>query len=314
MFAGCGGFSYGFEQAGFHVGVASDYDPSACRTWARNHTGRIIEGDITRADILDVVSEVAAGSSIIIGGPPCVAYSMSGSRDPKDPRGRLFEQYVEVVRRVQPLGFLMENVPGLLSMEHEDGMVAEIICKRMGGLGYEVGHKLLVASDYGVPQDRKRVFFVGFLKGSGIIFGWPEPTHGEGLLPRVTVRDAIGDLSGAPWDKDMHHYPSRHTPAFVRKIRGTPVGRSVTSNYAEVFFRAWPDRPAPTIKANNGSVLVHWEHDRCMTPRELARLQGFPDSFGFCGSKHDVLIQIGNAVPVGLAKVLGERMALALGG
>ncbi len=200
-------------------------------------------------------------------------------------------------------------------MRHADGSVPEVIASKLDEIGYEVGHRVLLASDYGVPQDRERVFFVGAEKGSTtpLAPSWPAPTHGKGLRPPKSVRGAIGDLDGIPDDKAFSHIRVKHSEDFLDKISKTPIGSSVTG-FGEAFFRVFPDKPSPTVKANNGSVFIHYASDRCMTPRELARLQDFPDSFMFKGSKYDTLMQIGNAVPVGLAREIGFEVFRILQG
>jgi len=314
LFSGCGGMSKGFEESGlFKVSVANDICEIAAKTWKKNHKGKIIVGDISSWSVQDQIacefSKVPC--DIIIGGPPCVAYSMSGGRDPNDPRGKLFEQYIALVKRLQPRIFIMENVKGILSMKHAEGFVTQIISDKFQSIGYEVDKKILVASEYGVPQSRERVIFVGKRVGSGVVWEWPSKTHGEGLAPMVTTRQAICDLIDAPEDKEWSHVFTKHSQDYVKKINQTPIGKSVTG-YSESCFRCHPDMPSKTVKANNGGVFIHYVRNRCMSARELARLQSFPDDFIFVGGKSDVLKQIGNAVPVQLAKVLAQAAAKAL--
>ena len=311
LFSGCGGMSTGFESTGlFKVVAANEYWEPACKTWESNHTGKMIKGDITDKSIRDQLVELCEGSvDVVIGGVPCVAFSMSGKRDPNDPRGKLFEQYVEMVEHLQPKVFVMENVVGIKSMIHSEGPVPQIIISRFSEKGYDVAFRTLLASDYGVPQDRERVIFVGVKRGSRLPLepSWPTPTHGQGLIPKRTVRMAVDDLEEVPDDKEFSHIRTKHSKSFLEKISNTPIGSSVTG-FGEAFFRVWPDKPSPTVKANNGSVFIHYRSDRCMTPRELARLQDFPDNFKFNGSKYDVLVQIGNAVPIGLAREIGYEV------
>ena len=143
---------------------------------------------------------------------------------------------------------------------------------------------------------------------------FPEPTHAKfasksgDILPWVSVRDAIADLEDLPEDRDFWHVFVRSSPEYVKRIRQTPVGQSVNDDYGEAAYRNPPDQPAITVKANNGGVLVHYSQDRLMSPRELARLQGFDDSFRFLGTKGEVLVQIGNAVPVGLSRAVATAV------
>ena len=314
LFAGCGGMSQGFEESGsFDVVVANEMWKPAADTWKNNHKGKMIVGDITSKEVQDAI--VAGFDSspceVIIGGPPCVAYSMAGNRDPNDPRGKLFEQYVALVKRLQPKFFVMENVKGILSMKHAEGSVPEIITKKFKDAGYEVTHKLLLASSYGVPQARERVIFVGWKSDLGIDWEWPAETHGEGKLPPVTVRQAISDLEEKPQDAASNHVHTKHSEEYIKTIHKTKIGTSVTG-YSETCFRCDPDLPSKTVKANNGGVFIHYLKDRCMSVRELARLQSFPDDFIFKGGKSDMFKQIGNAVPVMFAKAIAKSVAKAL--
>jgi DNA (cytosine-5)-methyltransferase 1 len=238
---------------------------------------------------------------------------MSGKRDPNDPRARLFEDYLEIVKRLQPSVAVIENVHAIVSAKNPDGgLVIDEITSGFRHLGYEVKFQILNAADYGVPQKRKRAVIVATRVGISIPF--PEPTHSKDpsssnhRLPWVTVKDAIGDLEDVPEDKGAQHIFVKSHPKFIERIRATPIGESVAMGYRESFYRNPPDQPAITVKANNGGVLVHYSQHRLMSPRELARLQGFPDSFRFLGSKSAVLIMIGNAVPVGLAKAVATSV------
>ena len=199
--------------------------------------------------------------------------------------------------------------------------VTDVIKSDFEELGYDVEIKLLNAVNYGVPQKRERVIFIGYrndLKMKGKI-DYPTETHSQfgddGKLPWVSVRDAIDDLKDAPEDKEgLQHIYTTHTPAFTEKIVATPIGHSVNPDYGEAFYRCPPDSPSNTVKENHGGVFIHYEKNRVMTPRELARLQSFPDSFVFKGSKSCILVQIGNAVPCKLGEAVAGvvKKALAL--
>ena len=259
---------------------------------------------------------------------------MSGKRDPDDPRGHLFEDFLGMVRLLQPKIVVGENVVGIKSAIHPrepywdinapwlkkvvpgsyessllDYAVNEtvgwkIICK-LGELGYYADCQILNAADYGVPQARRRVIFVGVRNDLPIAEDFPAPTHGPGLAPWGTVRETIGDLANRPEDLEWSHVFARHSPDHLERIRRTPIGASVNPKYRDAWYRQPPDEPARTVKENHGGVFIHYAKDRAMTPRELARLQSFPDNYLFCGSKGDVLKQIGNAVPPMLAKAVG---------
>lgn len=378
LFAGCGGLSKGFEQAGFDVIAANDILGHAMQTYKRNHPqSKFFFGDITqpgiKQDIIDYVKN--KGCDVIVGGPPCQAYSLAGFRDPDDPRGKLFEEYVEIVNSVKPKIFVMENVKGILTMKHDkenlskeqmdrlnllrklerekkellvsrkqfknnperykfdkpeeqrleelnseikiakmglgnyEEKVTDQIINRFAKIGYNVKFELLNSANYGVPQRRERVIFIGTQSGK---IGYPEPTHNKegsvNLKKWVSVKEAIGDLEDRDEDILFNHIMTSHNKEFKEKIKNTPIGKSIFGNFSDAFFRSYPDQPSRTVKENHGGVFVHYKNNRVMTPRELARLQSFPDDFIFEGSKSQQLVQIGNAVPVGLAKAIAENI------
>jgi site-specific DNA-cytosine methylase len=385
LFAGCGGLSYGLQMAGFEVVAANDISAAAAQTHQLNHpSSRFFLGSITNPEIRNALIEHSRAENvdIVVGGPPCQAYSLAGKRDVDDERGHLFEDYVSVVDALRPKFFVMENVKGLLSMRHDrldlsaaeqevldrlkdlekeqirlrklrkqskntdriafsdsDALrlatvgdaiaqlrlqtadlresVPDRIVSRLQALGYHVEYRVLNAADYGVPQRRERVVFVGTRLGLPVEF--PEPTHREvsdatsiferDLSPWVTTQDAIGDLEGAREDTAWSHEFTRHKPQFVERLALTPVGSSVYEGFSDAWYRQPPDEPSRTVKENHGGVFVHYKHPRVLTPRELARLQSFPDEFRFFGPKSKVLVQIGNAVP----PLLGRAIGVALG-
>ena len=373
LFSGCGGLNEGFKQAGFKTIVSNDIWNPAKETFENNNGSTdFILGDITQKKIRNKIISLGKKADIIIGGPPCQAYSMAGSRDVDDPRGRLFEDYVRIVKDVRPKYFIMENVMGLLSMEHDrvnlkpseykklaeikklerekaslllkrkqskntkavkflksdereleeikellkekkkttSGLrvkVTETIKKRFGRLGYDVQIQVLNAADYGVPQKRQRVIVIGGLDNNPIKF--PDPSYKaksnsknlelfkSNLANWITVKDAIDDLKNKPEDIAFNHIFTKNGKAFQRKLKKTPVGKTVYGGFSDAYFRCPPNEPSRTVKENHGGVFIHYEKDRFMTPRELARLQSFDDKFIFKGTKSQILVQIGNAVP-----------------
>lgn len=316
---GCGGLSQGLVATGaIKVKVANELNPAAAQTYRLNHPGTVmIEQDLTTEEAKgDIVAALGGRRcDLLVGGIPCQAYSLSGRRDPTDPRGSLFGHFVELMRRLVPRVAVIENVPGILSMKRPDGTpVMHAIARAFRELGYAIGHLSVNSADYGDPQSRKRVVILGWREGRFPSF---EKTHDErgrsGLPGWRTVRDAIGDLDDAPEDIHFRHVFVKSGPEYIERIKRTPVGQSVALGYGESFFRNPPDEPAITVKANNGGVLVHYAKDRLMTPRELARLQGFPDHYRFSGTKGEMLRQVGNAVPVGLATAIGKAVRKMLG-
>lgn len=337
LFAGCGGMSTGFEMAGLDVVCASDNWPVAAETYRRNHPNtQFVLGDIREKEVKERI--VAAFGDrecdIVAGGIPCQAYSLAGKRNPDDPRGHLYEDFLSVVDMLQPKVALIENVRGITSMIHPrkpywnvdaewlkavepksyqasllDAVVNEDVAwkiiRLLGEHGYYAECRVLNAAEFGAPQARRRVIFQGIRNDLRLAEAYPEPTHGPGLIPWVTVREAIGDLTDWPEDVEWSHVFSKHNPAHLERIRNTPVGSSLYPNYSDAFYRQPPDQPARTVKEHHGEVFIHYARPRLMTPRELARLQTFPDDYLFCGPKGKVLVQIGNAVPPLLAKAVG---------
>jgi DNA (cytosine-5)-methyltransferase 1 len=319
LFAGCGGLSTGLELTRvIKVKVACELNLSAAETYRLNHPETVMfNKDLTTEEAKRNIVEALVGErcDLLVGGVPCQAYSLSGQRDPCDPRGSLFEHFIEMVRRLSPRVAVIENVRGILSMRRPDGLsVMTAISREFRTLGYAVGYYLLNAADFGDPQVRMRVVILGWQEGEMPEFEKTHDEQGRGGLSRWrTVRDAIGDLEDAPEDKDFWHFFVKSNPDFVERIRATPIGQSVNASYKEARYRNPPNQPAITIKENHGGVLAHYRDPRLMTPRELARLQSFPDSYRFHGAKGDVLRQIGNAVPVGLASAIGRAVLGMLG-
>ena len=390
LFGGCGGLGYGFHKEGFNIVCANELEENIAETYNHNYPEtNVVVGDITKESIKDDIYKTFNGikCDVIIGGPPCVAYSMSGHRNSRDPRGQLFKDYVEIVKKLQPSAFVMENVKGILTMMHdkpvlnkEEKMLADkyyaleaeklkldiekkrisvekrkytkgedndysvdkeetnkkemkgiksemnkmkrditkfrtnvtnIIRSTFESMGYDVEMKLLNSANYGVPQKRERVIFIGIKKEMGIDITYPEPTHNkdgsDGKQKWISVREAIDDLKYEEDNKNQHIL-TKHSAAFLEKIKNTPIGKSVNPKYTEAFFRCDPDKPSNTVKENHGGVFIHYEKHRVMTPRELARLQSFPDNFTFKGSKSCMLVQLGNAVPCGLSHAIAKQI------
>jgi len=374
LFAGCGGLGYGFHKNNFKIVVANELEENIAKTYRENFPDtNVIVGDITQKPPKDKVYDCFKDIScdVILGGPPCVAYSMSGHRNSRDPRGQLFRDYVDFVKNLRPKAFVMENVKGILTIKHDKENLTEsekeladkyyaleeeklkleadkkkkpvkkkperllkevkakikkmkkdipkfrmnvtdIIINKMKELGYNVQMKLLNSANYGVPQKRERVIFIGLRNDIDKEIVYPEETHNkegtDGKLKWVTVRDAIDDLKDKEEDKDLQQIYTNHTNKFIEKIKNTEIGTSVLKKYSESFHRCSPDRPSNTVKENHGAVFVLYEKNRVMTPRELARLQGFPDNFIFKGTKSSMLVQLGNAVPCGLSNAIGRKI------
>lgn len=195
LFCGAGGLSEGFRQAGFRVLAGNDIDPHAARTFVASHSAAKLFldpiEDLSAGDFLESAGLQKSELHCLIGGPPCQAFSVyNHQRGLHDKRSGLFHEYLRIVDGLMPAWVVMENVTGITSVSA--GRAVEEIYSGLAGRGYRVESRVLRAEEYGVPQERRRIFFVGNRLGLPII--WPEPTHGPGLLPFVTVWDAIGDL------------------------------------------------------------------------------------------------------------------------
>lgn len=329
LFSGCGGLSEGFLQAGYNILMGVDFWETALKTFEKNHAGAVVRvADLGNLDPKDL--KITEGVDVIIGGPPCQGFSIAGKRDAEDPRNKLYHGFVNCVKYFKPKAFVMENVPNLVSMN--GGKIKDNILKDFKKLGYKVSYKILKASDYGVPQQRRRVFFVG-VKGVYEDFEFPQI-----LEAAVSTKDAISDLPDYSVD-DGGAYPVQEQSDYQREMKTGSVGlfnhqvsnhseqtRKIISlvpdggNYKDLPSQlqgtrkvniAWTrfasDKPSYTIDTGHRHHF-HYKYNRVPTVREAARLQSFPDSFIFLGSKTDQNKQVGNAVPPKLA----EQVALKL--
>jgi DNA (cytosine-5)-methyltransferase 1 len=333
LFSGCGGMSLGFEMAGFKPILAIDNWGDALDTYqANNPRTPVIQADLMSLPVSQIVDQIAS-PTLIVGGPPCQGFSISGKRDPKDPRNILYQSFVNFVDAFKPKYFVMENVPNMASMG--EGAILRAAVEEFEDLGYHVSSKILLASDYGVPQNRRRLFVVGTRLNS--LFEFPEPTFGVDL-PRVTTADAISDLSefslddGSPYPATPHseyqeqlrrgsagvwnHQITQHAQKTIDTIALVPDG----GNYKDLpeYLRntrrvniAWTryssQRPSHTIDTGHRHHF-HYKFNRIPTVRESARLQSFPDSFRFVSSRTSQYKQVGNAVPPLLAHAVGKAL------
>ena len=313
LFCGAGGLSKGLDLAGLQGVGGLDYFKEAGLTYKRNFKHAYIDGDVTRpetkAQLYKVVQNTIGTNhlSLIVGGFPCQGFSMAGNRVVEDPRNSLYREMVEIVQTLQPDYVICENVKGLRSML--GGAVEKKILSDFAAIGYEMNVATLCAADYGVPQKRERVIFIGNRIGKRNLYPKPmlTPEHYK------TVQQAIGDLVDAPEQASFNHVFSKHSPAMVEKMNKLSEGEGLYQKYKEAWRRCYWNKPSPTVKENHGGVMIHPKLPRVLTARELARLQSFPDDFIFEGSKTKQLVQIGNAVPVLLGKALGLAIRSSAG-
>jgi DNA (cytosine-5)-methyltransferase 1 len=302
LFAGAGGISLGFSKAGYQVLCAVELVEVAAETHKHNFPdSKVFCGDIGDFEPSEHLAEEKV--DVVIGGPPCQGFSVAGKRDPNDPRNRLFEQFVRVVRDTQPDYFVMENVPGILTMSN--GKVKDAILEAFEEAGYpHVSIAILEAAHYGVAQIRSRAIFIGNRHGLPNPFPAPLVTP-DNFTP---IESAIGDLPAWERNPEINHEWTQHSKKFTERISLVEAGESLYETFADAYKRQYRGVPSMTVKENHGGTHIHPDLDRCISAREMARLQSFPDSFYFTGGMKKAMWQIGNAVPPRLAEVI----ALAL--
>ena len=332
LFCGCGGLSLGFEQAGYDVLAGIDVWKDALVTYQANHkNSKAIQADLMTLQPEEVSKTIGTTSvDVIIGGPPCQGFSIAGKRIIDDERNKLYKSFVRMVEYFKPKAFVMENVPNILTMG--EGIIKESILRDFENLGYNVSTKVLLASNYGVPQNRRRAVFVGLL--NGLEYQYPGPT----TLTPVTAKDAISDLpedtlaEGASYvtapqsefQKQIrqgstgvyNHEITIHTEQTQRIIAMVPDGGNYKDlpeelqNTRKVHI-AWTrlnsQRPSITIDTGHFHHF-HYKYNRVPTVRESARFQSFPDTFVFIGNKTSKLKQVGNAVPPMMAKEIALQL------
>ena len=301
LFAGCGGLSEGLREAGFKEVFSIEIDKDACDTLRKNFP----ESHIFEEKIEDVngkkIDSVVKGRKIhlVAGGPPCQGFSVAGLRNPHDQRNQLFKEFVRIVRHLNPDFILLENVPGILTMQN--GEVYKEIIRQFENLGYKMNVRILESATYGVPQLRTRAIFVGNK------FGLPNPYPKEIFSKEnyKSIKSSIDDLKDFPRNPLTNHEWTAHKKDFENRISKVKYGESLYPTFRDAYKRQWPNSPSMTAKENHGGTHIHYEKNRVISARELARLQTFPDSFIFCGTMKRAYWQIGNAVPCLMAKHIG---------
>lgn len=343
LFCGAGGLSWGMHKNPyFKTMVALDFDEKAAATFKRNMPAtEVMVGDITNTDVKERAVSAAkrTGVNMIVGGPPCQGYSLKGKKlGLDDPRNFLFREYLDLVEKLQPDVFVIENVKGLLLSAN--GWFKDEIVNTIEKLGYEVKVDILNAADFGVPQARERAIFICSKHGA---ISLPRPT----VSTHITVRDAIEDLayleSGeGDFEQDYitkpkseyqkiirskssklyNHKASNHKQVAIDKLKLIPSEQGkeclpVELHGNQKFKTTWGrlkwDAVSPTIDtrfdASSNGTNNHPFLNRAITPREAARIQSFDDVFVFVGSKVYIRKQIGNAVPPLLAKAIADQIA-----
>lgn len=332
LFCGCGGLSLGFEQAGYNVVLGIDNWKDALDTFSYNHKN----SKTLCADLMDLnpseVEKIIGNEKldVIIGGPPCQGFSIAGKRIIDDDRNKLYKSFVRMVSYFKPSAFVLENVPNILSMG--GGIVRDAIVKDFEEIGYKVVYKVLLASKYGVPQNRRRAIFVGLLNGKEFIY--PLPT----VTKPVTTEEALSDLpeQSLPSGFSYPSAPQSNYQWFVREDSAGVYNHDITvhteqtqriismvpdgGNYKDLptelqqtrkVHIAWTrlNSQTPSITIDTGHRHhFHYKYNRIPTVRESARLQSFPDDFVFMGTKTSQYKQVGNAVPPLMAQAIAEQL------
>ena len=318
FFAGCGGLDLGFRQAGFDVIWANEYDSAIHQTYRLNHQNTVLN----ISDIRNLKADDIPDCDGFIGGPPCQSWSLGGSmKGLEDERGKLFLDYIRIIKAKQPLFFVIENVAGIISDRHFKTFQS-FLCT-LSEAGYCVKYSVMNAADYGVPQDRIRVFIVGTRKDLSLDFKFPEPVTPKET--HITLRRAIGDIVEQPRSyykesvvQDYGHWWNHdcYTGPFDKKY----MARNRVRKWDEVSFTIQAQgRNAPLHPQAPPMIYVspderrfdsnHLDLYRRLSVRECARIQTFPDSFHFFYSNvQDGYKMVGNAVPPRLAKHLADAL------
>lgn len=316
LFSGCGGLDLGFEKAGFEIPVANEFDKTIWETFKINHPKTtLIEGDVRQITKKDIDQYLNGEIDGIIGGPPCQSWSEAGAlRGIDDERGQLFFDYIRMLKEFKPKFFLAENVSGMLADRHSEAV--HNILKMFEDAGYDVSLTMVNAKDYGVAQERKRVFYIGFRKDLNINFVFPQGSTEEDEK-KITLQDVIWDLqfTAVPAGPKNHHNPEavNNNEYFTGAYSTIFMSRNRVKAWDEQGFtvqasgrqcQLHPQAPKMVKVGTNDCRFVEGKEDlyRRMTIREVARIQGFPDDFQFIyDNTNDAYKMIGNAVPVNLA-------------
>lgn len=348
LFSGAGGLSIGIEKAGFCIVLANEIEKDFATSFKMNHPNtKMICKDIRQVDFYVELKKLGLSKvDLVSGGPPCQGFSTVGSKNKEDPRNGLFYEYLRAVKETQPNYIIFENVAGFKTMYQ--GIAYKTLINELNDLGYDTTSSVLEASDYGLPQIRKRTIIIGWKKGL-VAVNLPTPTHfnESGLLnstKKLTLMDAISDLPELKANQVNLKYLETPQHPYQIRLRGEEVAltehnsanygakmleilslipRGGTVNdlperlrpkkyFSNTYARLLPDRPSPTITRNFGtpssSRCVHPFQDRALSTREGARLQGFPDNYVFYGSKTSKNLQIGNAVPPIFGEIIAQEI------
>lgn len=315
LFAGAGGMSLGFDNAGFKNLLAVEFNKDFAETYKKNFPRHnLIVDDIknvTEKQIYDIIKNEKV--DVIIGGPPCQGFSIAGNIGRSfidDDRNRLFKEFVRFVKIIKPKVFVLENVAAM--ERHNKGKTIKEIVSSFKEIGYDIKYKVLNAVNYGVPQERRRIFIVGTLGENN--FEYPHEIN-----KIVTVKDAIDDLpklKNGETSEIPNHTAMKHSAQMLEKMsyvsdggnrNDIPEDLRPKSGDSRKYIRYNSKKPSFCVTGDMRKIF-HYSQNRALTCRELARLQTFPDSFVFLGNTGKVQQQIGNAVPVLLANKIALQV------
>lgn len=315
LFAGAGGMSLGFDNAGFKNLLAVEFNKDFAETYKKNFPRHnLIVDDIknvTEQQIYDIIKNEKV--DVIIGGPPCQGFSIAGNIGRNfidDDRNRLFKEFVRFVKIIKPRVFVLENVAAM--ERHDKGKTIKEIVSSFKEIGYDIKYKVLNAVNFGVPQERRRIFIVGTLGENN--FEYPHEIN-----KIVTVKDAIDDLpklENGETSEIPNHTAMKHSAQMLEKMsyvsdggnrNDIPENLRPKSGDSRKYIRYDSKKPSFCVTGDMRKIF-HYSQNRALTCRELARLQTFPDSFVFLGNTGKVQQQIGNAVPVLLASKIALQV------
>ena len=334
LFCGAGGLSYGFKLAGCNIVGGVEWNEAALNTHSVNFNSKFEYcGDIKNISNEMIVDQLL-GVDIIIGGPPCQGFSAANryEKEESDPRNKLFFEYLRFVEIIKPKAFVIENVRQILTKD--DGYAKNRILEITNKLGYNVNVEVLTASDYGVPQKRRRAVFVGIRKDFNQVFDFNNLSKTNKVY---TVYDAIGDIcypdriienDFLSYAKDTNLPLRNHEPKFPNEIvqkrmsyvpqggnwEDVPEelwGTKRNNRHSSAYRRLSFDEPSITIDTGHMNYF-HPLYNRVPTVRESARLQSFPDSFVFCGNQGEQFMQVGNAVPPLMSRAIAQELVRIL--
>jgi len=342
LFCGCGGITQGFQDAGYEPLLGIDHDQSSIDTYNKNFNDRGLKLDLFKEDFISKMKEKISSQNIdvVVAGPPCQGFSLTGPRNFDDPRNSLYLSVFKIVDQFRPKAFLIENVKGMKSLYK--GEILNEVVNRFKKLGYQVAEpKVVLAANYGVPQMRERLFIIG-TRNDCDEFEFPEPVTDK---TKLSCEEAISDLPSrlkdlgsevdeyeaaivsdyqkfmrSKSDQLFNHVATNHTELVKSVIRLVPEGKNhkalppgvgESRKFNEAWTRYHSKRPSKTIDTGHRNHF-HYKWDRVPTVRENARLQSFRDDFIFAGPRTQQNKQVGNAVPPLLAYFLANQIKNAI--